>query len=102
MILSAALTGINLSTENNLPSGVQFVNAIPKDFPPLHADEARLHQILVNLLGNAMKFTTEGTITVSAAMQPAAPTPAATPSMAAISVIDTGVGIPEETQHRVW
>ena len=49
-----------------------------------------------------MKFTTEGTITVSAAMQPAAPTPAATPAMAAISVIDTGVGIPEETQHRVW
>ena len=46
--------------------GLSLVREIPGDLPPLLADEDKLVRILVNLLGNAAKFTpTGGTVTVS-------------------------------------
>lgn len=54
--------------------------------PPLLADPLRLKQILINLLGNAVKFTPErGRVRIVAAP--------ATPGMALISVEDTGIGM---------
>ena len=63
-----------------------LVNAIDDSLPVISADENRIQQILYNLIGNAIKFTEKGTITVSAAM---------TGDIIAISVADTGIGIPE-------
>ncbi len=63
--------------------------------PPAHADEERLEQILHNLVGNAVKFTKQGTITVSAA-------PSADGSMIEVSVTDTGIGIPLEKQEVIF
>ncbi|OQW94140.1 MAG: hypothetical protein BWK79_07440, partial [Beggiatoa sp. IS2] len=42
---------------------VQLINGIVED-PPVNADEDRIQQILHNLIGNAIKFTEQGTIKV--------------------------------------
>jgi signal transduction histidine kinase len=60
---------------------------------PLHTDAARLRQILLNLLGNAIKFTDGGGITVRARE---------VADGVAIEVEDTGVGIPPEHLDRVF
>jgi signal transduction histidine kinase/DNA-binding response OmpR family regulator len=63
------------------------------------ADAERIRQILVNLIGNAMKFTSAGEIAVDVSL--ASPPDAAAPTLA-FSVRDTGIGIPEAKQARVF
>ena len=65
---------------------------------PLFGDPFRIRQILTNLLGNAFKFTEEGTITVRAKTLPG-PSKSVTLK---IDVIDTGIGIPKEKQHLIF
>ncbi|MEK6155530.1 tetratricopeptide repeat protein [Flavobacteriaceae bacterium 3-367] len=72
---------------------IKFVNAIPKDIPLVEADENRLQQILHNLIGNAIKFTEKGSITVDAKE---------IKGMLSISVSDTGIGIPGEKLERIF
>jgi PAS domain S-box-containing protein len=64
----------------------------------LMGDDARLRQILLNLLNNAVKFTEAGTIAVSVRKE----TPADGRERIHFSVKDTGVGIPVEQQHRLF
>lgn len=66
---------------------------IAQSMPPVMADEKRLVQILYNLLHNALKYTEEGTISVSAETRD---------RLAVIHVSDTGVGINKETQERIF
>ncbi len=61
----------------------------------LITDPLRLRQILINLLGNAAKFTTEGTITLGAG-------PCANGEGAWFYVQDTGIGITQEQQSRIF
>ena len=72
---------------------LQLVNAIPSGLPLVEGDEDRLQQILFNLVGNAIKFTDQGEVTV-----------AATPVNAEveISVGDTGLGIPEAKLDAIF
>ncbi|WP_151736157.1 PAS domain-containing hybrid sensor histidine kinase/response regulator ['Paenibacillus yunnanensis' Narsing Rao et al. 2020] len=68
--------------------------------PPLVVtDEGRLRQILVNLVGNAVKFTEEGEITVKAAAVSAAAPHQVTLKF---TVTDTGIGIPEGSQKLLF
>jgi signal transduction histidine kinase len=50
--------------------GLAFSIAVPASLPRIATDPAHLRQILVNLLGNAIKFTASGTITMRAAVVP--------------------------------
>ncbi|MHC1711610.1 MAG: response regulator [Solidesulfovibrio sp.] len=66
---------------------------IAPDFPTVWADQDRLEQILFNLVGNSLKFTENGGIVISAAMRGA---------LAEIAVTDTGIGISQEDQERIF
>ncbi|WP_238177790.1 ATP-binding protein [Paenibacillus contaminans] len=72
---------------------VQLKMNIPDSMPLVMADEKRLVQILNNLVHNALKFTEEGSVTVSADVKN---------GFAMIHVTDTGIGIDEETMERVF
>ena len=74
--------------------GLYLQLELAADLPPsLHADPARVRQILVNLLGNAIKFTHTGGITLSARREGRA---------IRIGVRDTGIGIPPDKQPSVF
>ncbi|WP_438348469.1 ATP-binding protein [Paenibacillus sp. FA6] len=66
---------------------------IPESIPPVMADEKRLVQILYNLLHNALKFTEEGAITISAEIRD---------RHVVIHVSDTGIGMNPKTQSHVF
>ena len=79
-----------LSIEDGLP--VRFV-----------ADEARLRQVINNLVGNAVKFTECGRIDVAIGGRPISDTPSSDQYWAVtVRVTDTGIGIPEEHHGRVF
>ncbi len=77
---------------------VELINSIPDDFTLLLADENRLQQILHNIIGNAVKFTAEGRISVSAETD----RDAGGEGFAVITVSDTGRGIPEGMHERIF
>lgn len=64
-------------------------------------DSHRLTQILVNLLGNAIKFTAQGEIELHCSAQPD-PSHPDKAMQVSLSVRDTGIGIAPELQHRVF
>lgn len=70
-----------------------LVNTIDKDIPIIEGDENRLQQILYNLIGNAIKFTESGQVTLSAQT---------TDAFLSVSVKDTGIGISPENQTRIF
>jgi len=73
---------------------IRIANAVGSDVPAVHADATRLHQILVNLVGNAVKFTPAGgAVTVRAARQG---------DQVWIAVEDSGVGIARDELARIW
>ena len=63
------------------------------DLPALNTDEGKLSQILRNFIANALKFTEQGEVRVSAS---------ASEGMMTFAVADTGIGIPPEHQERVF
>jgi len=64
----------------------------------LVGDAMRLQQVLVNLVGNAVKFTEEGTVRLLAEVDALK----APDVVIAVSIIDTGIGISEEQQARLF
>jgi signal transduction histidine kinase len=75
---------------------VRLATEIAPDVPTLNTDREKLRQILLNLLGNAAKFTDEGVITVAAWCAPAAP------GMLKLAVTDTGIGIPRDALEYIF
>jgi two-component system sensor histidine kinase/response regulator len=67
----------------------------------LRGDPIRLRQVLVNLLGNAIKFTEQGEVLLSVSVAAAAPS-AADPAALRFEVRDTGIGIGEAQQQRLF
>lgn len=59
------------------------------------ADESRLRQVFVNLIGNAIKFTPKGTVTIGVEAPPKAP-------FVEVWVRDTGIGVGEEKLSRLF
>ncbi|MBX3423982.1 MAG: response regulator [Pirellulaceae bacterium] len=82
-------------------NGTELILVIERDIPELLVgDEIRLRQVLVNLVGNAIKFTKAGEITVRVAI--ADGPPAAANYSLHFSVADTGIGIPQAKQAAIF
>jgi len=64
-------------------------------------DEVRLRQVLVNLIGNAVKFTSEGSITVRARADYPGDAHASCPDIH-LEICDTGIGISEDQLEKVF
>jgi signal transduction histidine kinase/ligand-binding sensor domain-containing protein/HPt (histidine-containing phosphotransfer) domain-containing protein len=79
---------------------VVLVNNIAEDFTAVKADEDRLQQILFNLIGNAIKFTESGSITVSA--QLVGNSNSAAQQFICIDITDTGIGIAAENLATIF
>ena len=78
-------------------NGNQLVSDVPDDLPELDVDNIRIRQILINLLGNAVKFTKKGTITLHVSFTPDSPET----GTLKCAVSDTGIGITEEDQKKL-
>ena len=79
----------SLATEKKLALKME----LPPALPPGHGDERRLTQVLLNLVGNAIKFTDKGEVAIRAA---------ASNGSFTLSVRDTGPGIAEADQVRIF
>jgi signal transduction histidine kinase len=73
--------------------GLAFKTEITPDLPRGHGDERRIAQVLLNLTGNAIKFTDAGEVTINASAQADSFT---------VAVRDTGPGIEEADQARIF
>jgi signal transduction histidine kinase len=62
----------------------------------IQTDEARLRQIVSNLVSNALKYTEVGSVTIATSVS------AASPNCALIEVVDTGIGIEEKYLGRIF
>ena len=79
--------------------GLELICDMRGDVPEAVAgDPVRLRQVLVNLLGNAIKFTDRGEVEMTVERLP--PSPAG--SLLRFSVRDTGIGIPEEKRDLIF
>jgi signal transduction histidine kinase/CheY-like chemotaxis protein len=84
------------ATEKSL----QFAVECSKDVPPvIFTDRARLRQILVNLVGNAIKFTETGFVRVTVHMQTR---PGEPEGRIRVCVADSGIGMGDDTQERIF
>ena len=83
--------------QQGLALRVEVPPAIPRT---VKGDPGRLRQVLINLLGNAIKFTQQGSVTLALAL----PLDCETENHCAIefSVRDTGIGIPLEKQSLIF
>jgi len=78
-----------VALEKNLPILID----VPENLPKIRGDRDQLIQVMDNLLGNAIKFSSGGHITVQGAQEDGA---------VRISVIDTGIGIPAEDLQKIF
>jgi HAMP domain-containing protein/signal transduction histidine kinase/CheY-like chemotaxis protein len=93
-----------LASEKGLQFEVDFSDDLP---PAIRTDEKRLQQIVLNLLSNAFKFTSQGGVTM--AVRPATggwsanhPILRDASSAIEIAVSDTGIGIPHDKQRLIF
>ncbi|MBF0102331.1 MAG: response regulator [Desulfobacterales bacterium] len=79
--------------------GLEFAYIINEDVPTyLYGDPGRLRQLLINLIGNSVKFTEKGDIIIRVSLIEETETHA----MIKFSVSDTGIGIPVDRQERLF
>lgn len=83
----------NFSRPSLATSEVNWVLDVPEQLPVIRADVVRLRQVLINLLANARKFTSHGTITLGAAVE--------LPHLH-LWVQDTGKGVPADLQEKIF
>ena len=89
-VVQTVLTAVeSLAAEKTLALKV----AVPADLPPGRGDERRLTQVLLNIVGNAIKFTEAGEVRIEAT---------ARDGEFVVSVADTGPGITPADQERIF
>jgi len=89
---------IRLHAPTARAKGVELTHALERSGPgPVLGDAGRIHQVLSNLVSNALKFTEEGSIRVELTWDPGEDGP-----VARIAVQDTGIGIPSDKHDHVF
>jgi signal transduction histidine kinase len=73
--------------------GVVLRTEVPEGVPVVVADAGRLKQVVVNLVGNALKFTEEGEVLIRVTV---------TETDVQIAVVDTGIGIPADKLSAIF
>lgn len=73
--------------------GLKLVNTISKDLPALESDSTKCRHILQNIISNALKFTDEGSVKISAK---------STTDEIIITIMDTGIGIEPDTVPKIF
>ena len=89
VVQTAAHSVESLASEKRL----DLVLNLAPELPPGLGDQRRLTQVLLNLVGNAIKFTEAGAVTIRAE---------ASDSTFLVSVTDSGSGIAPEDQHKIF
>lgn len=89
-VASVVMTIIEPLTQNK---DIELKNKIPSDFPYAFADENRVQQILYNLIGNAVKFTDSGSVTITAEKER---------KKLVVKIIDTGIGMDREDLQNAF
>ncbi|MBD2866093.1 hybrid sensor histidine kinase/response regulator [Paenibacillus oceani] len=89
--VASGVMGMLVFMTDNKPIALQV--DIPESMPPVLADEKRLVQIIQNLVHNAITYTNEGSVTMTAE---------AKDGMLVTYVTDTGSGMDEETLARIF
>jgi signal transduction histidine kinase len=72
---------------------LEFTTSVPDDLPPAYGDNRRLAQCLMNLAGNAIKFTRQGRVEIGVELAG---------EELVFRVVDTGIGIPKEELENVF
>lgn len=94
--MEGALGALSLGARKK---GLQFSfdleDAVPET---MEGDPIRLRQIITNLVGNAIKFTEKGSVTIHISVEGSAPTA----PLLSIRVADTGIGIPSDKQEDIF
>ncbi len=85
---------INLQSVNVQKKGLQLKTDLGTDLIPIEADPAKLKQVLINIIGNATKFTDQGSITITTEINQE--------SQVIVSITDTGLGIEPAQQHKLF
>ncbi|UCI09050.1 HAMP domain-containing protein [Mesorhizobium sp. B1-1-8] len=91
-----------LAADKGLGFTIKIDSALPET---IRTDEKRLQQIVLNLLSNAFKFTSDGEVVLSIHADRTGRgngAAAARPRALAIAVTDTGIGIPEDKQKLIF
>lgn len=90
--LFSALRGMFKPVLTN--ANVQLIFDEPQNVPPLYNDDRKLAQILRNFISNALKFTQQGEVRISARRNP--------DDTVTFAVADTGVGIDPAFHHAIF
>jgi HAMP domain-containing protein/signal transduction histidine kinase/DNA-binding response OmpR family regulator len=93
-----------LAADKGLEFDVEFDESLP---PSIRTDEKRLQQVVLNLLSNAFKFTSQGGVTLavrcaSSGWSPSHPVLRTAEKAIEIAVSDSGIGIPEDKQKLIF
>ena len=89
-------TILNLKAEEK---GIQIIENISPEIPEwVIGDETRITQVIMNLAGNAIKFTTKGSVTIDVTLE----SKTADKCSVKFSLKDTGIGIPEDKIDKIF
>jgi CHASE2 domain-containing sensor protein/nitrogen-specific signal transduction histidine kinase/FixJ family two-component response regulator len=102
--LSSFLTGIGeICTVRAEEKGIEFHLDLPENIPmAIISDEKRLRQVLINLLGNAIKFTDQGRVTLRVRTIDSIPMADPVTSLLRFQIEDTGLGMHPEQLEKIF